>query len=489
MSKRSSHLISNAIDPLRSTVLIMPDTKIDRPMIAQPVISGQFEHVDRLVLILEGIETKQNSITDLLLCSKQHLQNDQTEQVVLQAGKLIISAVFLEQWQNYFSRRALGSGGFSRVFSAQMKGKSEVFAVKLIDGMSSRIKTKTACREIKLISILAHTNIISLQDAFFDSQAYIKNPEDISNDSYFSGFPVEKKQKTEEVQLDPACRGALILVYQAKAAPIRNIIRSRQILSFDHLQFFMYQIFQALEYMHRHGVIHRDIKPENILVDQNLSLQIADFGLARFFYRQTDKDERTIINMTQKVQTRSYRAPEIILTDGEYDKPVDIWAAGIIMLEIMCRKQVFEKTTWAEVLQDMFELIGKPTKADFIRLSNPRLHQYWDCFTKPKKRAWAEIKPVLTDAHNKQHLAVDLVRRLVVFDPKKRLTAQEALNHPFFHFWSYDRPCCHGKNVEVELEAAFQYEKYTTDNSIEILNSEIVSTILQFHARKVKEAS
>jgi len=113
---------------------------------------------------------------------------------------------------------------------------------------------------------------------------------------------------------------------------LHRIIHSKQALSDDHVQYFVYQILRGLKYMHSASVIHRDLKPSNILVNSNCDLKVCDFGLARGI----DKDR----DMTAYVVTRWYRSPEIML-DCKYNEAADVWSVGCIMGELLRRKVLF----------------------------------------------------------------------------------------------------------------------------------------------------
>lgn len=122
---------------------------------------------------------------------------------------------------------------------------------------------------------------------------------------------------------------------------LHRVIYSRQDLSDDHIQYFVYQILRGLLYMHSANVIHRDIKPSNLLLvilsiikNKSCDLQICDLGLARGYVEEEEEK-------TEYVVTRWYRAPEVILNASEYSKAVDIWSVGCIMAELLGRQPLF----------------------------------------------------------------------------------------------------------------------------------------------------
>jgi serine/threonine protein kinase len=112
---------------------------------------------------------------------------------------------------------------------------------------------------------------------------------------------------------------------------LHRIIYSRQPLTIDHIQYFVYQMLRGLKYIHAANVLHRDLKPSNILVNSNCDLKICDFGLARGV-----EDEQSG-ELTEYVVTRWYRAPEIMLACQDYSKAIDVWSVGCIFAELLAR--------------------------------------------------------------------------------------------------------------------------------------------------------
>ncbi|KVH89081.1 Protein kinase, ATP binding site-containing protein [Cynara cardunculus var. scolymus] len=198
------------------------------------------------------------------------------------------------------------------------------------------------------------------------------------------------------------------IVYELMDTDLHQIIRSNQPLADDHCRYFLYQILRGLKYVHSAHVLHRDLKPSNLLLNANCDLKIGDFGLARTT-SETDF-------MTEYVVTRWYRAPELLLNCSEYTAAIDIWSVGCILGEIMTRQPLFPGKDY---------LIGSPDDASlgFLRSDNARryvrqLPQY------PKQQFSARFP-------NKSPGALDLLEKMLVFDPNRRITVDEALCHPY----------------------------------------------------------
>ena len=118
---------------------------------------------------------------------------------------------------------------------------------------------------------------------------------------------------------------------RAPRSDLDRIITSRQTLTNQHHQYFLYQILRGLKYIHSASVLHRDLKPSNLLVNSNCDLAICDFGLARGFDDDAGK-------LTEYVVTRWYRAPELLCETKDYDEAIDVWSVGCIFAEIRAGK-------------------------------------------------------------------------------------------------------------------------------------------------------
>ena len=125
----------------------------------------------------------------------------------------------------------------------------------------------------------------------------------------------------------------LYIVLDYMDTDLHKIIYSSNVITDEHIQYFIYQILRGLKYIHSANVIHRDLKPSNILVNSNCHLKICDFGLARG-YQEADY-------LTEYVVTRWYRAPEIMCSSDAYDYKIDVWATGCILAELLMRNPIF----------------------------------------------------------------------------------------------------------------------------------------------------
>ncbi|TYK02886.1 mitogen-activated protein kinase 3 [Cucumis melo var. makuwa] len=275
---------------------------------------------------------------------------------------------------------------------------NEMVAVKKIaNAFDNHMDAKRTLREIKLLRHLDHENVIGIRDVI---------PPPLRrefNDVYIS---------TELMDTD-----------------LHQIIRSNQSLSEEHCQYFLYQILRGLKYIHSANVIHRDLKPSNLLLNANCDLKICDFGLAR----PTSENEC----MTEYVVTRWYRAPELLL-NSDYTAAIDIWSVGCIFLELMNRRPLFPGRDHVHQMRLLTELLGTPTESDLGFIRNEDSKRYLRQLPPHPRQPLATVFPHV------HPLAIDLVDKMLTFDPTKRITVEEALAHPYLERLhdTADEPVC-----------------------------------------------
>ena len=243
-----------------------------------------------------------------------------------------------------------------------------------------------------------------------------------------------------------------------------RIVSSSQPLTDAHIQYFVYQILRGLLYIHSANVLHRDLKPSNLLVNSNCDLAICDFGLARGVV-----DDETL---TEYVVTRWYRAPEL-LTEAQYYGPaVDVWSVGCILAELLGRRPLFQGKDYMHQLQVIINILGSPSDESLAFVTNSMAKKAIKELPNRPKQPFQEI------FRDSNPSAVDLLERMLVFDPRERCTVKEALKHPYFK-------ALHDANEEPESKEKFQIslEKKYRDVEIpkEALQDEIYNDMLTLH--------
>ncbi|KAH8671663.1 kinase-like domain-containing protein [Xylariales sp. PMI_506] len=213
------------------------------------------------------------------------------------------------------------------------------------------------------------------------------------------------------------------------------IIRSGQPLTDAHFQSFIYQILCGLKYIHSANVLHRDLKPGNLLVNADCELKICDFGLARGF--SVDPEENAGY-MTEYVATRWYRAPEIMLSFQSYTKAIDVWSVGCILAELLGGRPFFKGRDYVDQLNQILHILGTPNEETLQRIGSSRAQEYVRNLPFMPKKPFHSLFP------NANPDALDLLDRMLAFDPSSRISVEVALQHPYLKIWhdETDEPDC-----------------------------------------------
>lgn len=287
--------------------------------------------------------------------------------------------------------RPIGHGAYGVVISAidKSQGEQKVAIKKITRVFDDPVDAKRILREIKLMKKFHHENVIRILD-LCPPPSTLTDFDDI--------YIVQDLMETD----------------------LHRIIYSRQQLSLEHVQYFIYQILRGLKYIHSANVIHRDLKPSNILVNGNCDLKICDFGLARGL-----EDEQ--LGLTEYVVTRWYRAPEIMLACQDYTKAIDVWSVGCIFAELLARQALFPGSDYIAQLRLICEKLGRPSEKEMDFITSDRakrfIHSLPDTPPVPAEEIFPEWK--------NERSAHDLFQKLMIFHPGHRATIDDALKHPF----------------------------------------------------------
>ena len=324
--------------------------------------------------------------------------------------------------RKYEISQKLGKGAYGIVWRAYDRKTKEVVALKKIfDAFQNATDAQRTFREIMFLQeMVGHEHIVNL-------------------------FNVLKADNDRDIYL----------IFEYMETDLHAAIRAN-ILQDIHKQYIMWQAFKALKYMHSAQLLHRDMKPSNLLLNSDCLMKVADFGLARSLrnVEQPPDEEPTVL--TDYVATRWYRAPEILLGSTQYTFGVDMWSMGCILAETLVGKPIFPGASTINQLEKIIELTGMPVTEGGVAdgIDSPYAAQMLSSLApassqKTLAERWSSRFP------NASPDALDLLKKLLVFNPSKRITAKQALAHPYvaaFH------------NEALEREASGPVHEVIPDN-------------------------
>jgi len=288
--------------------------------------------------------------------------------------------------QDYVKIEKIGEGTYGLVFKGKHRATGEIVAMKKIklesedEGVPS-----TAIREISLLRELVHPNIVTLKEVIMQDIKLYLIFEYLTMDlkKYMETFCVKNGGKMD-----------------------RELVKS-----------YSYQVFQGMLFCHQRRILHRDLKPANLLIDNNGCIKLADFGLARAF-------GIPVRVYTHEVVTLWYRAPEILLGSSKYSCPIDIWSIGTILAEMINMKPLFQGDSEIDQLFKVFRIRGTPT--DEIWPNVTKLADYKASFPR-----WTK-KDLVTVMKECEPEAINLLEVCLTYDPAYRISAKQALLHPYY---------------------------------------------------------
>ncbi|NWX92608.1 MK15 kinase, partial [Nothoprocta ornata] len=216
----------------------------------------------------------------------------------------------------------------------------------------------------------------------------------------------------------------IYLIFESMETDLHAVIKKGNLLKDIHKCYIIYQLLKATKFIHSGNVIHRDQKPSNILLDADCFVKLCDFGLARSLCQMNEDQGNPAL--TEYVATRWYRAPEILLSSQSYTKGVDMWSIGCILGELLLGKPLFPGTSTVNQIEHILRVIPAPSAEDILAMQSDYRASVINRLSSRQRVTFEEILPSSTPLH-----ALDLLKKLLVFNPDKRLTAEEALQHPY----------------------------------------------------------
>merc|ERR1711939_1018351 len=286
--------------------------------------------------------------------------------------------------EKYQRLEKVGEGTYGVVYRSRNTETGEIVALKKIrleaedEGVPS-----TAIREISLLREMKDDNVVKLYDIVHsDTKLYL----------VFEFLDLDLKRYMEKVG-------------------------SGDGMGPDIVKKFSYQLVKGVNYLHSRRILHRDLKPQNLLIDRTGNLKLADFGLARAF-------GIPLRTYTHEIVTLWYRAPEVLLGSRHYSTGVDTWSVGCIFAEMVQRQPLFPGDSEIDEIFRIFRLLGTPDEDMWPGVS--ALPDFKTSFPQwPSK----DLKSAVTSLND---TSADLLARMLVYDPSKRISAKAALQHDYF---------------------------------------------------------
>lgn len=285
--------------------------------------------------------------------------------------------------RRYTKLGKLGEGTYGIVWKAVKNDTGEIVAIKKIrlENPDEGIPA-TAIREISYLKELKHPNIVALID-------------------------VETTAKK------------LKLVFEFLEYDLKKYMTKYGKIPADDVKSFAYQTLCGIAHCHAHRHLHRDLKPQNLLINESKELKLADFGLARAFGNTT----RAYSN---EVVTLWYRPPDVLLGSQQYNTSIDVWSAGCIIAEMVTGKPLFPGRSNVDELICIFKILGTPNEKTWqgvTELPEWANTEFPECKSTPMREICITLEPA---GH-------DLLNKMLEMNPITRISAVEALAHPYFN--------------------------------------------------------
>ena len=277
-----------------------------------------------------------------------------------------------------------GEGAYGKVYLAtDLKNNASVAIKKIKLGSVEEGVPISSIREMSLLKELNHRNVVKLMDVIH----------------------LENK---------------IVLVFEYVNQDLKKLLKGYQGQGLETKLYksLLYQFIKGIYYVHKLKILHRDLKSENLLVSNEGILKIADFGLARGFGLPIKQFRNDVVSLW-------YRAPDILLGNENYSTSVDMWSVGCIFAEMVNGSIFFQAYSEKDQIKKIFSMLGTPNVKDV---------PVYETFSGWKEETWENYKPVpwkelvpRLDANG-----IDLLKKLLCYDPEKRISAADALEHPFF---------------------------------------------------------
>ena len=325
----------------------------------------------------------------------------------------------------------IGEGTFGMVFKAEYVGNMDYAEKMGIPKIVALKKIKmednkegfpiTALREIMIMKKCHHENLLQILE-IVTSKSLVKN---------------QKKQN-------------VYLVFEYMEHDLSGLTLSKYRFGLPQVKYIMYQLLKGVQYLHHNNIIHRDIKCANILINNRGQIKIGDFGLARNITPNHTKE------YTYKVVTLWFRAPELLFGEKFYGTAIDVWSCGCVFGELLTGKCPFQGKDEEALVNKICEKCGTPNETNWPGVTKLPLYNKYI----PRTNFPNSFNETYKNVDNIDEVSLDLFSKMLQLDPKKRITIDEALKHPFFH--NHQPSMCTAKEMpKFDREYhEFEYSRY-----------------------------
>ncbi|XP_001626865.2 cyclin-dependent kinase 9 [Nematostella vectensis] len=327
---------------------------------------------------------------------------------------------YCHEVSKYERQAKIGQGTFGEVFKAKnRKNPKEIVALKkvLMDNEKEGFPI-TALREIKILQLLNHENVVKLLEICrTKAQPFNRN------------------------------KASIYLVFEFCEHDLAGLLNNQAVkFSPPEMKKIMQMLLNALYFIHSNKILHRDMKAANILITKNGVLKLADFGLARAIHINKEQKQR----YTNRVVTLWYRPPELLLGERNYGPPIDLWGAGCIMAELWTRTPIMQGNTEQHQLTLISHLCGSITPEVWPGVDKLELFDKMVLPSGQKRRVKERLRMYVKD-----HNALDLIDKMLSLDPGPRIDADSALNHDYF--WTDPMPTDLTRTLAMHNQSMFEY--------------------------------
>ncbi|KAM6949244.1 cyclin-dependent kinase-like 1 [Aplochiton taeniatus] len=308
--------------------------------------------------------------------------------------------------EKYENLGLVGEGSYGMVMKCRHRETGRIVAVKkFLESDEDKTVKKIALREIRMLKQLHHDNLVNLLEVWKKRRRW------------YLVFEFVERTVLDELEQHPTG------------------------LDLNRTRRYLYQILRATAFCHLHNIIHRDIKPENILVSQGGVVKLCDFGFAR---SMSAVEEPGVY--TDYVATRWYRAPELLVGDTQYGRPVDVWAVGCLCVEMVSGQPLFPGDSDIDQLYHIMRCFGNLTaRHQEVFYKNP-------VFSGIKLPDMKIKEPLEQRCPRLTSTALDLTQRCLQMDPERRAQCSELLQHQLFTHDRFHVRFIQELNVKVQKD-------------------------------------